>query len=78
MARKSVISDPEVIKAIPLLAAYALQYQGATNLWPTPYDTQPVFNEAIAKIVSGDYTGEQAHAAAVKGCQDVIIKYLSS
>jgi ABC-type glycerol-3-phosphate transport system substrate-binding protein len=78
VARKSVIADPEVVKAIPLLAAYALQNQGATSLWGTPYDTQPVFNEVINKMISGDYTADQAHAAAVKGCQDVIIKYLSS
>ena len=77
VARKSVITDPEVVAAIPLLAAYSLQYQGATNLWPTPYDTQPVFNEVVSKMISGEYTAEQAHSAAVKGCQDVIIKYLS-
>ena len=49
-----------------------------TNPWPTPYDTQPVFNEVVARMVSGEYTASQAQAAAVKGCQDVIIKYLSS
>ena len=49
-----------------------------TNPWSTPYDTTPVFNEVIAKMISGDYTAAQAHAAAVKGCQDIIIKYLSS
>ena len=36
------------------------------------------FNEVIAKMISGDYTAAQAHSAAVKGCQDIIIKYLSS
>jgi maltose-binding protein MalE len=78
VARTSVITDPEVITSIPLLAAVALQYRGVTNPWPTPYDTQPVFNEVIAKIVSGDYTAKQAHVAAVKGCEDVIVKYLTS
>jgi len=77
-ARRSVMADPAVLSAIPLLAANALQDQGVTNPWPTPYDTQPVFNEVIAKMVSGDYTARQAQAAAVKGCQDVIVKYLSS
>jgi hypothetical protein len=78
VARTSVITDPEVVKAIPLLAALALQYKGVTNPWPTPYDTQPVFNEVIARMVSGDYTARQAQAAAVQGCRDAIIRYLSS
>jgi hypothetical protein len=29
-------------------------------------------------MVSGDFTARQAHAAAVHGCQDVIVNYLSS
>jgi ABC-type glycerol-3-phosphate transport system substrate-binding protein len=78
VARKSLLTDPEVLRAIPLLAANARQYEGVTNPWPTPFDTQPVFNEVIARMVSGDFTARQAQAAAVKGCQDVIVKYLSS
>jgi hypothetical protein len=78
VARTSVVSDPDVIKAQPLQPVYALQNKGNTNPWSTPYDTTPVFNEVIAKMISGDYTAAQAHAAAVKGCQDIIIKYLSS
>ena len=73
-----MIADPEVVAAIPLLAAYARQYQGVTDPWPTPYVTQPVFNEVIAKMVSREYTAAQAQAAAVKGCQDLIVKYLAS
>jgi hypothetical protein len=67
-----------VIKVIPLLPAFAAQNKGSTALWPTPYTTEPVFNEVIAKMISGDYTAAQAHAAAVKGVQDLIVKYLSS
>ncbi len=78
VARESVITDPNVIEAIPLLAAFALQYQGVTNSWPTPYETQPVFNEVVTRMISGEYTAAQAQAAAVKGCQDVITKYLAS
>jgi ABC-type glycerol-3-phosphate transport system substrate-binding protein len=78
VARKSVMADPAVVRAIPLLAAYARQYEGVTNPWPTPYDTQSVFNDVIAKMVTGDYTAKQAQAAAVKGCQDAIVTYLSS
>jgi ABC-type glycerol-3-phosphate transport system substrate-binding protein len=77
-ARTSVATDPAVIKAQPLQPVYAQQNKGNTNPWSTPYDTTPVFNEVIAKMISGDYTGAQAHNAAVKGCQDLIIKYLSS
>jgi ABC-type glycerol-3-phosphate transport system substrate-binding protein len=78
VARTSVVADPDVIKAQPLQPVYAEQNKGNTNPWSTPYDTTPVFNEVIAKMISGDYTAAQAHAAAVKGCQDIIIKYLSS
>ncbi len=76
-ARRSVMADPAVLRTIPRLAANALQDQGVTDPWSTPYDTQPIFNEVIAKLVSGDYTARQAHAAAVKGCQDAIVQYVS-
>src|SRR5262249_11412028 len=78
VARKSVASNPDVIKLQPLQTVYALQNKGATNGWSTAYDVQPVFNEVISKMISGEYDAAAAHAAAVKGCQDVIIKYLSS
>lgn len=78
VARTSVASDPDVIKAQPLQPVYALQNKGATNPWSTPFDTDPVFNEVIAKMIDGTYTADAAHAAAVKGCQTIIIKYLSS
>ena len=57
---------------------YAEQNKGNTNPWSTPYDTTPVFNEVIAKMIDGTYDAKSGHAAAVKGCQDIIIKYLSS
>ena len=78
VARTSLSTDPDVIKAQPLQPVYTLQNKGQTNPWSTPYDTTPVFNEVIAKMISGDYTAAQGHNAAVKGCQDIIIKYLSS
>jgi hypothetical protein len=77
-ARTSVASDPDVIKAQPLQPVYALQNKGNTNPWSTPYDTTPVFNEVIAKMIAGTLDSPGAHAAAVKGCNDIIIKYLSS
>ena len=78
VARTSVSSDPDVIKAQPLQPVYALQNKGQTNPWSTPFDTTPVFNEVIAKMIDGTYTSDAAHAACVKGCQDIIIKYLST
>ena len=69
---------PEVIAAQPLQPVYAEQNKGNTNPWSTPYDTTPVFNEVIAKMIDGTYDAEKGWAAAVKGCQDIIIKYLSS
>jgi len=78
VARNSIISDPDVIAVQPLQPIYAEQNKGQTSGWATPYDTAPVFNEVVSKMISGDYTAAQAHSAAVKGCQDIIIKYLSS
>jgi maltose-binding protein MalE len=78
VARTSVITEPAVVAAIPILAAYKRQYMGVTNAWPTPYDTQPVFNEVVARMISGEFTAAQAHAAAVKGCRNVITTYLAS
>jgi hypothetical protein len=78
VARTSVVADPAVIAAQPLQPLYQAQNKFQTDGWSTPYDTNPVFNEVIAKMISGDYDAAKAHAAAVKGVQDVIIKYLSS
>jgi len=78
VARTSVVADPDVVKAQPLQPVYAQQNKGGTNPWSTPYDTTPVFNEVIAKMIAGTLDGPGAHAAAVKGCNDIIIKYLSS
>ena len=55
VARTSVVADPDVIKAQPLQPVYAEQNKGNTNPWSTPYDTTPVFNEVISKMISGDY-----------------------
>jgi len=78
VARKSISANPDVIKLQPLQPVYTLQNKGQTNPWSTPYDTTPVFNEVIAKMISGEYDAAAAHAAAVKGANDIIIKYLSS
>jgi hypothetical protein len=78
VSRTSVVADPAVLKAQPLQPIYQAQNKFQTDGWPTPYDINPVFNEVVAKIISGDYNADQAHKAAVKGVQDIIIKYLSS
>ena len=78
VARKSIMSNPDVIAVQPLLPIYAEQAKFQTNPWSTPFDTQPVFNEVITKLISEEYNAQTAHAAAVAGCNDIIIKYLSS
>jgi ABC-type glycerol-3-phosphate transport system substrate-binding protein len=78
VARTSVVADPAVIKLQPLQPIYQIQNKSQTDQWSTPYDTFPVFNQVIARMISGDYTAAEAHKAAVKGINDVIIKYLSS
>ena len=62
----------------PLQPLYQAQNKFQTDPWSIPFDTNPVFNEVIAKMISGDYNAAKAHEAAVKGVQDVIIKYLSA
>jgi len=78
VAMTSVATDPKVIEAQPLQPVYTEQNKFQTDPWSTPYDTTPVFNEVIAKMISGDYDAAKGHAAAVQGCNDIIIKYLSS
>ena len=76
--RTSVITDPEVIALQPLLPAYEAQSKGQVDLWSTPYAYEPVFDDVISRMIKGELTGAAAHEAAVKGTQDVIIKYLSA
>jgi ABC-type glycerol-3-phosphate transport system substrate-binding protein len=78
VARTSVVADPAVLAAQPLQPLYQVQNKFQTDNWSTPYDTNPVFNEVIAKMISGEYNAQQAQDAAVKGVNDVIIKYLTS
>ena len=76
--RNSILADPAVIAAQPLLPAHAAQAKGVTNLWSTPYNYEPVFDDVVNKIIKGEYSAQQAHDAAVTGVQDLIIKYLSA
>jgi ABC-type glycerol-3-phosphate transport system substrate-binding protein len=78
VARTSVVNDPAVLAVQPLQPLYQAQNKFQTDPWSIPFDTNPVFNEVIAKMISGDYNAAKAHEAAVKGVQDVIIKYLSA
>jgi ABC-type glycerol-3-phosphate transport system substrate-binding protein len=76
--RLSVIQDPEVIEAQPLLPAYEAQAKGMSDLWSTPYNYDPVFDDVISRLIKGEITGAQAHEEAVKQTQDLIISYLSA
>ena len=67
-----------MIAAQYLIPAHTAQAKGVTNLWSTPYNYAPVFDDVVNKMIKGEYTATQAHEAAVKGVQDVIIKYLSA
>jgi ABC-type glycerol-3-phosphate transport system substrate-binding protein len=78
VARTSVVADPDVIKAQPLQPLYAAQNKFQTDRWSSPYDLAPIFNEVIAKMIDGSYDASAAFSVAVKGSQDLIIKYLSS
>ena len=77
-SRIDVLNDPEVVATYAL--APTLIEQGKYNAYfvNTPYVVQPVFADATTKLYRGEYTPEQAHEAAVKGVQDLIIEYLST
>ena len=76
--RNSVLADPAVIAAQPLIPADVAQAKGVTSLWATPYDYAPVFDDVVNKMIKGQYSAQQAQDAAVKGVNDLIIKYLSA
>jgi ABC-type glycerol-3-phosphate transport system substrate-binding protein len=76
--RLSIVQDPEVIAAQPLLPAYEAQAKGQSDLWSTPYAYEAVFDEVVAKMIRGEFSAAQAHDAAVTGVQELIIKYLSA
>jgi ABC-type glycerol-3-phosphate transport system substrate-binding protein len=76
--RTSVLNNPEVQAKQVLLPAHAAQAKGVNNLWSTPYDYAPVFDDVVNKMIKGEYSAQQAHDAAVTGVQDLIIKYLST
>jgi hypothetical protein len=73
-----VLADPAVIAAQPLLPAHAAQAKGVTNLWSTPYDYAPIFDDVVNKIIRGEYSAQQAHDQAVAATQELIITYLST
>ena len=76
--RNSVLANPDVIAAQYLIPAHTAQAKGVTNLWSTPYNYAPVFDDVVNKMIKGEYSAQQAHDAAVTGVNDVIIKYLSA
>ncbi len=76
--RLSVLGNAEVIAAQPLLPAHAAQAKGVSNLWSTPYDYAPIFDDVVNKMIKGEYSAQQAQDAAVTQTQDLIIKYLSA
>ncbi len=77
-SRLDVLNDPEITATYPV--GSVLAEQGGYNLdrYASPYDWTPPFNDGIAKLFRGEITAAQAHSAAVKGVQDIIIQYLSS
>ncbi len=75
-SRIDVLNDPEVVATYTL--APTLVEQGKYNAYfvNTPYVVQPVFADATTELWNKEYTPEQAHEAAVKGVEDLIVEYL--
>lgn len=76
--RSDVLTDPDVAKIFPIGSVLAKQGTLPSSSWPTPFDTYPVFDKAVNGIVKNGDSAAQALDNAVKGCNDLITKYLSS
>jgi len=75
--RTSVLNDPQVQKQdADLVPVWAVQSQGGMNRYGTPYDWNPVFDEVLSKMISGEYDAAAAQAAAVEGVNKVIQEWL--
>lgn len=75
--RTSVLNDPAVQEAdADLVPVWAVQSQGGMNRWGAPYDWNPVFDEVLAKMISGELDAAGALAAAVDGVNKVIQEWL--
>ncbi len=75
--RTSVLDNPEVQAAnATKTPVWAAQANGSLNLWSTPYDYTPVFDDVMAKMVSGQLDAAGAQAAAVEGVNKVIQDWL--
>ena len=77
-SRIDVLDDPEVVATYAL--APTLVEQGKYNSYfvNTPYVVQPVFADVTTRLWRGEIDAEQAHDAAVKGVQDLIVEWLTT
>jgi hypothetical protein len=72
-----VLNNPEVQAAnVNKVPVWAKQATGSLNLWSTPYDYTPVFDDVMAKMVSGSLDAAGAQAAAVEGVEKIIQEWL--
>jgi len=55
---------------------WTVQSQGGMNRWGAPYNYDPVFDEVINKMISGELDAAGALAAAVDGVNKVIQEWL--
>ncbi len=76
--RNDVLTDPDVASVFGIGKVLAEQGKLPSSSWPTPFDTYPVFDQAVNDIAKKGKSPQQALDGAVKGCNDLITKYLSS
>ena len=75
--RTSVLNDPQVqTYDADFVPVWAVQSQGGMNIWGAPYDWNPVFDDVVHKMISGEYDAAAALAAAVDGVNKVIQEWL--
>ena len=77
VARRSVLADPEVMAALPQLAAYQAQGQGETSGWAAPFRYAPVFDKVIRRMAAGELDAAAAQRAAVEGTEALIAAWVS-
>lgn len=75
--RTKVLEDPQVQEYnAAMIPIWQVQSSGSMNRWGAPYDWNPVFDEVLAKMISGEYDAAAAHQAAIDGVNKVIQEWL--
>jgi multiple sugar transport system substrate-binding protein len=76
--RSDVLTDPDVKKIFPIGGVLAEQGTKPSGVWPSPYNTLPIFSAALNGIVRNSWSATQALDYTVSQVRQAITQYLSS